>query len=335
MLKADGHRCVKEIESLSGAGDVDMPISGCDDAHGLQGTRLPDAALRRWRFAQMQTAWGRSHACRVALTEAGAVLASATRYRLSGILNGDRIRVCALGDVTSAADGNPELTRTLVEDVIADATDRHGAEVALLFRCDIHDWHGEAGFQDITPPSVELAFPPARRPGAPMVSVRAGENRDLPAMVAMGQSWSTSFRFHLDRDVDFVLHTIVRERLLAGLGTSGAQELQFFVTEEGTVATAYVVLRVCGDVWTVLQCGDRDPSGARVGAIIQALIAREPARSSPVVRGWFPTGFTPPQANRVSVSPSPPTLWARLLGSRQYESPLTADSSFYWISDRL
>jgi hypothetical protein len=26
------------------------------------------------------------------------------------------------------------------------------------------------------------------------------------------------------------------------------------------------------------ECGDRDPSGARVGAILQALIAREPAK---------------------------------------------------------
>ena len=109
-----------------------------------------------------------------------------------------------------------------------------------------------------------------------------------PAIAAMGQIRSVPFRFHLDRSVDFIQHGIILKRLIAGLGASGAREPQFFVTEEGTIAAAYVVLTVAADRWTVEQCGDRDPTGARVGAILQALIARDPKAAAPEVAGWVP-----------------------------------------------
>jgi len=333
VLKADGQRYLEELDSRPRAGDHGVLVGCENDPHDLRCAGLPDAAVRRWRFAQMQTPWGRSHACRVGVTDGGVLLASATRYLFSGILDGARIRVCALGNLTSSTDANSPFVAAFVEDVIEDATIRHSADVALLFCGGSARWHSEAGYQNITPPDVELAFPPTPRAGAPMVSLRVGEHRDLPAIIAMGQSRSIPFRFHLDRDVDFVTHGIVRERLLAGLGPAGMQEFQFFVTEEGTVAAAYVVMRVRGDAWTLLECGDRDPSGARVGAIIQALIARDPTKSSPAIRGWFPPGFTPPQATRVSVTPSSLTVLASLLGSHRHDVPLLAETTLYWMSD--
>ena len=33
----------------------------------------------------------------------------------------------------------------------------------------------------------------------------------------------------------------------------------------------YVVISVVGETWTIEDCGDRDASGARVGALLQAL----------------------------------------------------------------
>jgi hypothetical protein len=42
---------------------------------------------------------------------------------------------------------------------------------------------------------------------------------------------------------------------------------------------------VIGDTWTLEECGDRDPSGAGVGALLQALIAREPSERRPTIRG--------------------------------------------------
>ena len=52
------------------------------------------------------------------------------------------------------------------------------------------------------------------------------------------------------------------------------------------------------------EAGDRDPAGARVGAILQALIAREPAEQRPRSRRWLPDGFLPPQVTIVGETPS-------------------------------
>jgi hypothetical protein len=42
------------------------------------------------------------------------------------------------------------------------------------------------------------------------------------------------------------------------------------------------------------------PSGARLGAMLQALIAREPAERRPIINGWLPPGFIPPQITILS-----------------------------------
>src|SRR5204862_3890546 len=104
------------------------------------------------------------------------------------------------------------------------------------------------------------------------------------------------FRFHLVRDRDLVHYAIAKKRLLAGLGPAGAREVQFFIAEEGASAVAYVVItarRHGSDQGAAIdslleECGDRDPAGARVGAILQALIAREPAEIRPTITGWLP-----------------------------------------------
>jgi hypothetical protein len=121
-----------------------------------------------------------------------------------------------------------------------------------------------------------------------MTLVRGGEDRDLAAIVAMGQARAIRYRFHLERDVDLVKYAITGKRLLAGLGTAGARQLQFVIAEEGITAAAYAVISVVEGSWTIEECGDRDASGARVGAILQALIAREPVERRPVIRGWLP-----------------------------------------------
>src|SRR5439155_3331293 len=105
------------------------------------------------------------------------------------------------------------------------------------------------------------------RRGAPMTMVRGGEVRDLAAMVAMGRTRAEPFRFHLDRDVEFVQYAITTKRLLSGLGPPNARQLHFFIAEEGITAAAYVIVSVVGHTWTLEECGDRDPSGARVGAL--------------------------------------------------------------------
>jgi hypothetical protein len=122
--------------------------------------------------------------------------------------------------------------------------------------------------------------------------VRAGEERDLAAIVAMGRARAGRLRFHLDRDVDFVQYAITTRRWLAGLGSADARQLHFLIAEEGMTAAAYVIISiVVGNRWTLEECGDRDPSGAGVGALLQALLARSPEQRRPTIRAWLPPGF--------------------------------------------
>ena len=190
------------------------------------------------------------------------------------------------------------------------------------------------GFTRIAGSDVTLHVAESPRHGAPMTMVRGGEERDFPAVAAMGRVRAEPFRFHLDRDVDFIQHAITRKRLRAGLGSPGLRQLQFFIAEEGITAAAYVVVSVEGTTWTLEECGDRDVSGARVGALLQALIAREPAERRPTIRGWVPPGFLPPQLTVVSTTPSTDILMVRMLGSTPAAPPpLRAADVLYWRND--
>ena len=103
--------------------------------------------------------------------------------------------------------------------------------------------------------------------------------------------------FHLDRDRDFLHYAIVKKRLLAGLGPAGDRELQFFIAEEGASAVAYVVdhrpRRRVGAGGMRRSRSD----GARVGAILQVLIARDPSAPRPAITRVAP-GRLPAAADR-------------------------------------
>ena len=185
--------------------------------------------------------------------------------------------------------------RVLVERLIDDAR-RDGADLALLFITTARTCYAPESFEVIPTVDVELKVAESSRHGAPMTLVHSGEDRDLAAIAAMGQARASQFRFHLDRDVDLVKYVITKKRLLAGLGSAGVRQLQFVIAEEGITAAAYMVVSIIDRTWTIEECGDRDPSGARVGAILQALIAREPVEQRPIIRGWLPPGFVPPRS---------------------------------------
>ena len=78
-----------------------------------------------------------------------------------------------------------------------------------------------------------------------------------------------------------------------------------------------MVVSIVDRTWTIEECGDRDPSGARVGAILQALIAREPVEQRPIIRGWLPPGFVPPQITIVSARPSTDVMSGRSSQARE------------------
>ena len=188
-------------------------------------------------------------------------------------------------------------------------------------------------FDAIPVTDLTLGVAQSPRHGAPMTMVRGGEERDLAAIVAMGRVRAQPFRFHLERDSDFIQYAITTKRLLAGLAPANARQLHFFIAEEGITAAAYVVLSVVGDTWTLEECGDRDASGARVGALLQALIAREPVERRPTIHARLPPRFLPPQITIDSAVSPARTIRLRMLGSRALAPRLSGDDVLFWRND--
>jgi hypothetical protein len=308
--------------------------------HRIVATTRPDAyrglgreAFTRYEAAQAKTPWALRHRRRIALVRGNDVLASAERYDLTGMLDRQLVTICGIaGLLDHGADDNSSHRDVLLAELLEDAA-HHGADLALLFPVAGQAPRVPDGFAAVPTTDVEITVIESSRYGAPMTLVRGGEDRDLAAIVAMGRVRADPFRFHIDRDIDFVKHALTRKRLLAGLGPAGVRQLEFVIAEEGITAAAYVVISVVGNVWTIEECGDRDASGARVGAILQALIAREPARSRPVIRGWLPPGFVPPQLTIASVGAASAFLVARPLSSRLRDFHLAADEVLYWQGD--
>jgi hypothetical protein len=303
-----------------------------ETAHSISPEGLSRQAYAKLDAAQLKTAWGRRHQRRLALVERGEVLASAMQYDLAALLDQRPVRVCGIGSLFSEpAHGDGSHAQELVDRVLDEAA-ADGAAMALLFS-DMSHQYPPGGFEVVSMTEAELSVTESSRRGAPMTLIRGGEERDLAAIVAMGQIRATPFRFHLDRDVDFVQYAVTKKRLLAGLGPARARQLHFFIAEEGITAAAYVVVSIVGTTWTIEECGDRDPSGARVGAILQALIAREPVERRPTIRAWLPRGFVPPQVKIVSAKPSTEVLLVRPLGSMVVQPRLSGDDVLYWRSD--
>ncbi len=294
---------------------------------------LSRQAFAKFDAAQRKTAWALCHQRRFALVEGADLLASAQRYDFSGTIDRQRVSICGIGAVcTDPARHDGCHARVLVERLIDDAR-RDGADLALLFITTDRTCYAPESFEVIPTVDVELKVAESSRYGAPMTLVRSGEDRDLAAIAAMGQARASPFRFHLDRDVDLVKYVITKKRLLAGLGSAGVRQLQFVIAEEGITAAAYMVISIVDRTWTIEECGDRDPSGARVGAILQALIAREPVEQRPIIRGWLPPGFVPPQITIVSARPSTEVMSGRFLTGAGKQLRLSREDVLYWRSD--
>lgn len=296
---------------------------------------LSREAFVKFDAAQAKTTWGLRHRRRFALIAGDDVLASAEKYDLTGVLDQQPVTICGIAAVFRHGDDDAhDHAGALVERLIlVEDSIRDGADLALLFRTANTASPVPDGFEVILTIDVQVRVAESSRHGAPMTLVRGGEDRDLGAIAAMGQIRAGHFRFHIQRDVDFVKYAMTRKRLLAGLGSAGVRQLQFVIAEEGITAAAYMVISVVGGTWTIEECGDRDPSGARVGALLQALIAREPVESRPVIRGWLPAGFLPPQITIASAAPSAEILMARVLSPRVPRLQLSAADVLYWRND--
>jgi predicted N-acetyltransferase YhbS len=299
---------------------------------------LGRAAYPRFAAAQLKTAWGSRHLRRWALVDGAEVLASAKTYRFNATLEGRSIRIVGIAAVfTQPRHRSRGHARVLVEQLLERAA-ADGADLALLFSEIGPAYYARLGFTTIATSDLTLLVTESTRHGAPATLVRSGEDRDLADITEMGRVRAAPYRFHLDRDRDLVHYAIAKKRLLAGLGPSGLRETQFFIAEEGASAVAYVVIsRIDRDgnlEWVLEEAGDRDPSGARVGAILQVLIARDPAERRPTIRGWLPDGFCPPQVRITGSSPSAELMMIRPLTAHGTPAAPLADADvLYWHGD--
>ena len=294
---------------------------------------LSRPAYGQWNRAQLRTPWARQHLQRFAsLDGRGQVLAAAKHYRFDVRVGEREGWMCGIGAVfTPPEQRGKGYASALVEELVSRAQ-RDGALLASLFSEIGAPFYERLGFTGVTLDEVTIAVD--RKGGAPAMLVRAGAERDLDAVAAMHAVRSAPAPFALRRDSTFVHYALSKKRLLAGLGPLGLRQLEFFVAEEGASAVAYVVLNVNANGWTLEEAGDRDPAGARLGAMLQVLLAREPSHRMPLIRAWWPRACSvPPQIQLVDRSAPKDLLMVRALSNAAM--PKTADDVFYWHADHF
>lgn len=304
-----------------------------DDTHLIWHDGLSREHYGKAWAAQLKTPWGQGHLDRVALVDGPHVLCSAKRYDLSLRLDGRIRRVLGIGAVfTTPAHRGHGSARELIMRML-DTAVTEGQEFAMLFSEIDPAFYERLDFVPV--PLVESVLEVDRkRGGAPAMLVRSGDERDLPAVMEMSAARSVGSRLALERSEDFIRYGITRKRLLSGLAPLGTRNTEFLVVEEGHQAVAYLVSTEENGRWMIEEAGDRDPSGARLGAMLQVMLARHPAERLPEIRCWWPQALVPPQVKVASSSPTREVLMVRPLQDRILPlPPLAAAEVVYWHSD--
>jgi GNAT superfamily N-acetyltransferase len=304
-------------ELAPATGDYLQQILG--DTYPLWNDGLARERYARFWEAQLRTPWGRAHLDRVALVEGGTVICSAKRYDLSARIEGRIRRVLGIGAVFTPSPHRGRGAASRLLETMLETAETEGFEYAMLFSEIDPSFYQRLDFVPV--PVLESRLAVTMKGGSPAVLVRAGDDRDVAAVAEMSARRAEGARFALDRSEDWIRYGIAKRRLLAGLGPAGLREVEFLVTEEGHQAVAYVVSMVREGRWYIEDCGDRDPAGARLGAMLQAMIARTPHRPAPEIRAWLPHDFTPPQVTRVQTQATSEVMMIRPLKDRSLPLP--------------
>ena len=268
----------------------------------------------RFNRAQMSTPWGRTRLDRLALVDGDILLASAKRYRLTLRVAGEDVACLGIGAVFTPPDlrGRGHAA-ALIERMIEDAA-AEGAGIALLFSEIDPAYYARLGFEQVPIGEATLALRPQKREGAPAILMRGGDDRDIDNIASMHEARAARYAFSLARTPDYVRHAISKRRLLAAFGASGLRHVEYFITEEGGNAVAYIVVTRGPEGHVLEEWGDRDPTGARVGAMLQVLVARTPAEGAVNLRTWLPVDFAPPQLERIEERPAAEAGMVRGIG---------------------
>jgi GNAT superfamily N-acetyltransferase len=283
--------------------------------------------------AQLRTPWGQNHLDRVALVDGPHVLSSAKRYDLSLRIDGRIRRVLGIGAVfTAAAHRGRGCARELLTRML-DTAVTEGQEFAMLFSEIAPAFYERLDFVPV--PLIESTLEVDRkRGGAPAMLVRSGHETDLHAIAEMSAARSQDARLALDRNEDLIRFMVTRKRIHSGLAPSGYRNTEFLVVEEGYRAVAYLVSTEQDGRWMIEEAGDRDPSGARLGAMLQVMLARHPGERLPEIKCWWPQALVPPQIKVAAATPTQEVMMIRPLRDRILPlPPLAAAEVVYWHAD--
>ena len=306
-----------------------------DASHAIWADGLSPRAYAQYNVGQLRTPWGRRRLRRYALVDdKGDLLTSAKRYDLSVQVDGRQVEAVGIGAVFTPEEQRANGYAALIIERLLEAARRDGAELALLFSEIGTSYYRRLGFTTV--PQKELTLAVVEKPGAPMVLVRGAEERDIPAVVALAASMAAPHRFAMVPTEDFLRYSLSKKRLLAGLSSPGSLTVEFFIVEEGAGAVAFVILTTAGGDDVVLEmCGDRDPEGARVGALLQVLRARTPAEEALTMRGSLPPGWLPPQLVIERSVPSASVMMVKPLLGGVLKRPLKEQDVLYWHGDLI
>jgi len=310
-----------------------------DHTFPLWNDSLTREQYARYNLAQLRTAWGAQHLQRVGLVSNGTLLASAKRYRMRVRLDGRIVDTVGIGAVFTPPEHRGHGYAAVLLQQVLDRARDDGAAMAMLFSEIAPAYYERLGFA-IVPMQQALVGVPFK-PGAPAVLVRAGEPRDLDLIAETHHQRAVGYRFSLEYDSGWLQYALAKKRMLSGLGPPGTRDVEFFVCEEGTRAVAWVLLQVArrrGDTepesWSIASCGDRDPSGARIGAMLQALVARTPGARPPVIHAWWPARLDPVQLALYRRKVSGSVLMVRALREEgRIAPPIAAEDVLYWHAD--
>lgn len=302
------------------------------ESHAIWSDGLSRPAYAKYNAAQMRTPWGSRHLRRVALVHGEEVLASAKRYDLTVRVDGEFLRTVGIGAVfTPERQRRRGYARELIDRLMVDAA-ADGAALAVLFSEIDPDYYARMGFVAV-PRRELLIHARAGTRGAPAVLVRAGEERDVPSVTALARAMTATYRFVIEPSEDFVRFSLSKKRLLAGLLDPHLLNVEFFIVEEGAAAVAFAILTVTSEDIVLEMCGDRDPSGARVGALLQVLAARDPVNPPSAISCFLPPGWLPPQLEIEGGAPVKEVMMVKPLREGVLTRPLASDDVLYWHGD--